>query len=387
MIILTENTKDPIRRLEMIIESVYQAKFPNDASIINDKLRGRLHNAYDINLNMCDTHHFRFASNDGTMPPSITKGEPEEYYIYEGDGNKNLLNDGYTDIHGIYPEGILLGFLDSGFRDKDYIRKNIDIYFSALLLIGKTFMTKYNNDDILSEFGEAYKDYIKHSVFIFALKQVLEKFHDFKVEEFNNYADDDFIKYFIKDRSNFLKVISSYDYSKIYKYIHKAQIEIIESKFPHKDLEEFNKYEKIRREEKDEIMKSLVESSEDIISNILDDHAIKLKNDLDENKNPKSGREFHVYMYNCFEDEDLDEIGLCIDAKSTKTQIDIGANYIYTTNTHYVSTDLIRNGYRIFIHLDKDTVREIKIGDNDWTDREIKWVHKLETFLYNGEMK
>ena len=146
------------------------------------------------------------------------------------------------------------------------------------------------------------------------------------------------------------------------------------------------KYDSLKKSEEEEKKEMLQESAKDIVEGILDNFDTKHKNDLDENHDPKPGREFHVYMYNVLEDEDMDEIGICVDAKSTKTQLDINANFIYTTNTHFVSTDLIRKGYRIFVHMDKDRVHEIKIGENDWTDREIKWAHKLETFLYSGEM-
>lgn len=432
--IITANSNDPLYRLEQIYEDVYKAKYPNEASVINDPLRGPLQNLYDCNLNMYDTHKIQFAKPQGigVVNTGVAILEPETFYIYEGDGDKilfpkeSIFVPGLMEITGVYPEGILIGLLDCKLRDKEYRKNHPYTLYTQMLYMARAYIRViygFNNvSNPESKYGHGYGTYLHIIPEYFAIKKLIDS--DITAEELEKDLDAPLPSdtgYIFKDKDNFLKVMNSYNYEKIYKYFmsvpqitFKEEPKIVgreesynredyyskdndpmlgthtpcsEREIPSINTEFEEKYKDMRKEEIKENEESLKESSNEIISNILDAHSVKFKNDLDEDKNPKSGREFHVYMYNCFEDEDLDEIGLCIDAKSTKTQLDIQANYIYTTNTHYVSTDLIRKGYRIFIHMDKDRVHEIKIGENDWTDREIKWAHKLETFLYNGEMK
>lgn len=459
--IITAKSNDPLYRLDQIYDDIYSSKYPNAASVMNDPLRGPLQNLYDCNLNMYDTHKIQFAKPQGigVVNTGVSILEPETFYVYEGDGDKvlfpkeSIFVPGLMEITGVYPEGILIGLLDCKLRDKEYRKEHPYTLYSQMLYLARSYIRVNYGFSVLdypnSKYGHGYGTYLHTLPEYFAIKKLIDS--DITAEEFERDLDTALpsdTEYIFKDKDNFLKVMNSYNYEKIYKYFMNVPQIVFDkepvitatgtfiprdnSKYHREDYyskdndpmlgfggydyseekvdnpnNEFeDKYKDLRKEEIKENEKALKQISEDIISDLLDNsskktnksseeiidyildaNSMKFKNDLDEDKNPKPGREFHVYMYNCFEDEDLDEIGLCIDAKSTKTQLDIQANYIYTTNTHYVSTDLIRRGYRIFIHMDKDRVYEIKIGENDWTDREIKWAHKLETFLYNGEMK
>ena len=442
--IITVRSNDPLYRLNQIYDDIYSAKYPNEASIMDDPLRGTLQNLYGCNLNMYDTHKIQFAKPQGMgiVNTGVAVLEPESFYVYEGSGTNtlfiqsNIFNKNMN-IFGIYPEGILIGLLDCEMRDSKYRKNNAYDFYAQMLLLARSYIATTSKSLV---YGYAYREYLNIIPDFFAIKKVIDSgiaVEDLRSCDIEIPSD---TEYLFKDKDNFLKVMNSYDYERIYKYwrsipqivfdeepkiigreesynrenyyskdndpmlgtnipCSEREILSINTEFEekYKDLrkEEIKKNEEALKQTSEDIINDLLEDdsknldkpSKEVINNILDANSVKFKNDLNKDKNPKPGREFHVYMYNCFEDKDLDEIGLCIDAKSTKTQLDIQANYIYTTNTHYVSTDLIRRGYRIFIHMDKDRVHEIKIGENDWTDREIKWAHKLETFLYNGEMK
>ena len=60
--IITIRSDDPLYRLNQIYDDIYSAKYPNEASVINDPLRGTIQNLYGCNLNMYDTHKIQFAS-------------------------------------------------------------------------------------------------------------------------------------------------------------------------------------------------------------------------------------------------------------------------------------------------------------------------------------
>ena len=417
---IVAKSNDPLYRLEQIYDEIYSAKYPNEASILNDPLRGTLQNLYGCNLNMYDTHRIQFAKPQGIgiVNTGVVILEPETFFVYEGEGNDILFtfSDHFNkdmEIFGMYPEGILIGLLDCNMRDPEYRKKNAFIFYTQMFNIARNYLDamypRHENQ------GYAYRAYLDVIPGFFAFKKMIDS--DITIEILKESDDIEIpsdTEYLFKDKDNFIKIMNTHNYEKIYKYwrsvpqivfdkepkmIHSDDLypEGMNPNFDTSDYsgmrarninEEFKeKYDSLKKSEEEEKKEMLQESAKGIVEGILDNFDTKYRNDLDKNHDPKSGREFHVYMYNVLEDESMDEIGICVDAKSTKTQLDISANFIYTTNTHFVSTDLIRKGYRIFVHMDRDRVHEIKIGENDWTDREIKWAHKLETFLYNGEMQ
>lgn len=77
---------------------------------------------------------------------------------------------------------------------------------------------------------------------------------------------------------------------------------------------------------------------------------------------------------------------LCVSHARTITSLKRRESIIHTTCTHFLTFDMMELGYRLFVHLPGNKIHEIKIGDNDWTDRELRFAHNLERLLYAGAM-
>lgn len=81
--------------------------------------------------------------------------------------------------------------------------------------------------------------------------------------------------------------------------------------------------------------------------------------------------EFHVYITAEFPYETL------VSFEETKRALNTGKKIIYTTQTYFLQTDRISEGYRLFIHAPSEEF-EIKLGgDNNWTEKEIRLAHNL----------
>ena len=70
---------------------------------------------------------------------------------------------------------------------------------------------------------------------------------------------------------------------------------------------------------------------------------------------------------------------------NTIRAINNNTQQIHTTQMGVLSTKLFEIGYRIFIHPYDSEVFEIKLGQNNTTDREIRTGHNLFALWKNGE--
>lgn len=95
----------------------------------------------------------------------------------------------------------------------------------------------------------------------------------------------------------------------------------------------------------------------------------------------KDEYEFHIYLYNPFEDKGMKMAAICIDMDTTSKCLERGDHYIYTTQTYFLSTTILKRGYRLFLHKSPGKCIECKIGFNTWTDKEIKYAHNLRNLL------
>lgn len=221
MVVITENSMNPIKRLECILRCIEGSKYPNEASIIDDDLRSSLQTAYKLNLNLCDTYRIKFRRIKDDI---YINNEPDEFYVYECSCKSYIFNDkNYAsdfDLYGNYPEGIFLGFMHSEFRDKEYIKDHISAYFMRLFIMGKSYLTTFNHPS--DNYAEAYRYYLNHMPFLFAIKNTIEKVPEFDLEEIKGLIEEDAFELFnyclTKDKNRFLKVVSSYNYAEYYRY-------------------------------------------------------------------------------------------------------------------------------------------------------------------------
>ena len=93
-------------------------------------------------------------------------------------------------------------------------------------------------------------------------------------------------------------------------------------------------------------------------------------------------KEFHLWFNTAYESKTiLHTYGMVENAVKENSPI------IHTTQVECVSTRLIEQGYRIFIHCEDFSVFEITIGDCDRTKREIRMGHKISHLLVSGEFE
>lgn len=63
--------------------------------------------------------------------------------------------------------------------------------------------------------------------------------------------------------------------------------------------------------------------------------------------------------------------------RDTEKAINIGKEYIETTQMGLLSTELSERGYRIYVHDDYDDFFEIKLGNCERTDKCIRLEHNI----------
>lgn len=69
---------------------------------------------------------------------------------------------------------------------------------------------------------------------------------------------------------------------------------------------------------------------------------------------------------------------LCHSWQATKEAISDKWPIIRTTQMGCMTLDLLDLGYRIFVHAPDDSqVHEVKLGSNDWTDKELRRAHNI----------
>lgn len=112
---------DPVYLFDIIMETIEKTPFGDINSIINDTLRLSISKIYGINMNMFDTHSFTIVNGlPSTSTDGLTKKPyiDDTLYIYEAD-SKNIHHADDVES-GIYKDGILLGIIETAFRESDY---------------------------------------------------------------------------------------------------------------------------------------------------------------------------------------------------------------------------------------------------------------------------
>ena len=94
-------------------------------------------------------------------------------------------------------------------------------------------------------------------------------------------------------------------------------------------------------------------------------------------------KEFHLYMDGNY------PIGTLTNHTDTKEVTDRLEQFthaiIQTTQVHHATTDVLSNGFRLFVHFSEDDVTEIVLGDgNERTDRHIRYAHNLPRMILAG---
>lgn len=93
-----------------------------------------------------------------------------------------------------------------------------------------------------------------------------------------------------------------------------------------------------------------------------------------------------MYALN-LESEEKTDFFVCMSYYGTTMAIDKNTPIILTTDMSSMSMDLIDQGYRIFLHQVGCEDIEIKVGDNDWTDKDIRMAHNIEKMWKSGAMR
>lgn len=70
----------------------------------------------------------------------------------------------------------------------------------------------------------------------------------------------------------------------------------------------------------------------------------------------------------------------------TQLSIKDGIEDIHTVDLSSLSFDLLDSGYRIFLKQKNKRCIELKVGNNDWTNKEIRYAHNLLRLFIGGAM-
>lgn len=229
--IITKKSNDPMWKLDQMINAIYNTKYPNINSVVNDPLRSEIQEAYDINLNMFDTHRFIFGSHTGIC-------EPTEYFFYEGpyEKIKAIFNNGEDGedaldfgnyICGVYPEGILLGFFATEFKDPEFRRSHMKDYADFL------FWTAYNFSNKRVDTNSAYHFYNEHLDLIYLFKRMendsvaITSLQDIEYKCFYSFDlmyDLKKVIAILENSEEYKKAANSYSWSKIYRFFNDRNV-------------------------------------------------------------------------------------------------------------------------------------------------------------------
>lgn len=100
-------------------------------------------------------------------------------------------------------------------------------------------------------------------------------------------------------------------------------------------------------------------------------------------------REIHFYeswrdmIYNSTYAKDT---FIYFDILGTEKAIKSNNKIIYTTQMNLLSTELFTKGFKVFVHNYHKPAIEIKLGENDWTDRNITMKNNLFNLWLAGEI-
>lgn len=378
--VIIKKTNDPMWKLDQMIDAIYNSKYGYIGSIMNDSIRSGIQEAYGINLNLFDTHRFLFSNHAGTV-------ESKEYYFYEGpyekikaifDTTKDEFINQANHICGEYPDGIILGFFATEFKDPEFRKSHMKeyadfVYYSAL------------NYTISNNSLGAYSFYIDNLPLIYLFKRMendevpITSLQDISYKPYYSFDILDDLKKvdaIFENYKEFKKIVNTYNWACIYRFFsdHNAIDKDYQDEETTKGLlmKKLGIHEDDEESIKDDVV---VEENNDGKESIKDDAVVE------ENNDGKDDYEFHVFLYNPFEDRIFINAALCFDMQTTNQCLERGHRCIYTTQTHFLSTKILKRGYRLFLHRTKDSVIEIKLGENNWTTRIIKPQHNLKNIL------
>ena len=164
-IIQTKYDNNPNYLLDRFLECVINTgnSYPNDSSVINDPLRVQLQKLYGIKLSMFDTHSFRLGSYTGVCFEDV-------YYIYEApiDIINRLVGD-YTEYYFPevnFPEGILLGFFPSEFKNIEYRKAHMIEYSKVVWNLYENLVAAISySHTISSDVIDIYRELFKLNLF------------------------------------------------------------------------------------------------------------------------------------------------------------------------------------------------------------------------------
>ena len=169
-IIQTKYDNNPNYLMDRFLECIIETgkSYPNDSSVINDPLRVQLQKLYDIKLSMFDTHSFRLGSYTGVC-------FEDAYYIYEApiDIINRLVGD-YTEYYlpeVNFPEGIILGFFPSEFKDIEFRKSHMIEYAKVVWNLYENLIVYMSNSHThSSNVIDMYRELFKLNLFA----QILE---------------------------------------------------------------------------------------------------------------------------------------------------------------------------------------------------------------------
>lgn len=242
---------DPMWKMDKFISNIMMSKYPNNNSVINDDLRYTIEKCFDINLTLFDTHKIMFTNHMGQIVSPV-------YYVYEGPYEKvQKIMDNYdhrfynigNHICGQYPDGILLGFFSTEFKDPDFRKSHMRDYAAFIYHAISIMVCKYY--DGRSGYGP-YMTYIDTVPLVYLFARMdrdgipINNIKDITPEGIKIYEDPIFnfgmniteTRIIMENIQSIIKLYNKYDWCGIYnildKEYHRVDYTIIEEK--NKDL-------------------------------------------------------------------------------------------------------------------------------------------------------
>lgn len=78
-------------------------------------------------------------------------------------------------------------------------------------------------------------------------------------------------------------------------------------------------------------------------------------------------------------------VDTCVTYKDMLCKLRNNTPVLHTTQIHFLDTELFVRGYRIYVHINAHTCKEIRLGDKTLTNKLIHENHNLERLLLMGD--